>query len=160
MPDLPARISTNLIVRETISTKPNVMKLCIRLCILFLGLFPGMIHAAPNPPILHLGIEQGLSNNTVRCIIQDHYGFMWFGTYDGLNRYDGQNFKVFRNKFSDSNSLVNNIITAIVEDDHHFIWIGTRQGLSRYNPLLGNFTSITYGQPAQKLSTVIRSVST
>lgn len=139
----------------------NVMKLLYtRLYILFLLLTAGTTHAAPNPPILHLGIEQGLSNNTVRCIIQDHYGFMWFGTYDGLNRYDGQNFKVFRNKFSDSNSLVNNIITAIVEDDHHFIWIGTRQGLSRYNPLLGNFTSITYGQPAQKLNTVIRSVST
>jgi len=136
------------------------MKLCTRLCILVLVLFPGMSHAAPNPPILHLGIEQGLSNNTVRCIIQDHYGFMWFGTYDGLNRYDGQGFKVFRNKLSDSNSLVNNIITAITEDRHHFLWIGTRQGLSRYNPLLGNFTAINYGHPSQKLSTVIRSVST
>src|SRR5690349_20155557 len=68
--------------------KSNVMKLCTRLYILLLLLLTGITYAAPNPPILHLGIEQGLSNNTVRCIIQDHYGFMWFGTYDGLNRYD------------------------------------------------------------------------
>ncbi|GAA0553002.1 hybrid sensor histidine kinase/response regulator [Chitinophaga japonensis] len=118
----------------------------------------------PHPPIHHLGIEQGLSNNTVRCIYQDHDGFMWFGTYDGLNRYDGYGFKVFRSKRSDTNSLVNNIITAITEDRHHFLWIGTRQGLSRYNPLLGKFTGIRYrpagGERVQKLSTVIRSVGT
>ena len=128
------------------------------LYILYLSCITGIVHAAPNPPILHLGIEQGLSNNTVRCIIQDHYGFMWFGTYDGLNRYDGQGFKVFRSKLSDSSSLVNNIITAIIEDSHHYLWIGTRQGLSRYNPLLGNFTNIAYGRPARKIATVIRSV--
>lgn len=128
------------------------------LCVLCLSFVTGIVHAAPNPPVLHLGIEQGLSNNTVRCIMQDHYGFMWFGTYDGLNRYDGQGFKVFRSKLSDSNSLVNNIVTAIIEDGHHYLWIGTRQGLSRYNPLPGNFTSIAYGRPNQKLTAVIRSV--
>lgn len=117
-------------------------------------------YATAYPPVNHLGIEQGLSNNTVRCILQDYNGFMWFGTYDGLNRYDGHEFKVFRNKLTDSASLVYNIITSIAEDQHHFLWIGTRQGISKYNPLLGSFTSIVYGQPAKKLEAVIRSVRT
>ena len=51
------------------------------------------------PVSTYLGIDQGLSNNSVRCIYQDHNGFMWFGTYDGLNRYDGYEFKVFSNNF-------------------------------------------------------------
>ncbi|WP_217603136.1 two-component regulator propeller domain-containing protein [Chitinophaga sp. GbtcB8] len=125
---------------------------------LFAFLYFHAAYAGPYPAINHLGIEQGLSNNTVRCIFQDHNGFIWFGTYDGLNRYDGYGFKVFRNKLSDTNSLVNNIITAIAEDQHHFLWIGTRQGVSCYNPLLSRFTSITYGPSSQKLNTVIRSI--
>jgi signal transduction histidine kinase/ligand-binding sensor domain-containing protein/DNA-binding response OmpR family regulator len=96
----------------------------------------------PTPPITYLGIEHGLSNNTVRCIYQDHRGLMWFGTFDGLNRYDGGNFKVFRNKLNDTGSLVHNIILAITEDSLHNLWIGTRQGISRFEPLLGRFTSI------------------
>ena len=49
-----------------------------------------------------LGIDQGLSNNFVRCVYQDKNGFMWFGTYDGLNRYDGYEFKIFRNNFKNN----------------------------------------------------------
>ncbi len=48
-------------------------------------------------PVKYLGIDQGLSNNVVITIYQDYKGFMWFGTYDGLNRYDGYGFKIFRN---------------------------------------------------------------
>ena len=87
--------------------------------------------------IRHLGINQGLSNNSVRCIHQDHSGFMWFGTYDGLNRYDGYDFKVFRKQLSDTNSLPHNYITAIGEDHHNNTWIGTSQGASLYNNLTG-----------------------
>lgn len=100
--------------------------------------------ASPFPPITFLGIEHGLSNNTVRCIFRDHSGFMWFGTFDGLNRYDGYGFKVFRNKLSDTNSLVHNIIAGITEDSLHNIWIGTRQGISKLEPLLGRFTTIRF----------------
>ena len=97
--------------------------------------------AAGQPfPIRHLGINQGLSNNSVRCIYQDHGGFMWFGTYDGLNRYDGYDFKVFRKQLSDTNSLPHNYITAIGEDHHNNTWIGTSQGASFYNNLTGKVT--------------------
>ena len=115
-------------------------------------------------PISYLGIEQGLSNNAVRCIYQDHSGFMWFGTYDGLNRYDGYSFKVFRNKFNDSSSLINNWITAITEDNRYNIWIGTRQGISLYNPLSSKLASIYYhsfeGSNIEKLSVQAMAIAT
>ena len=61
--------------------------------------FISVLHASDSIPVQYLGIEQGLSNNSVRCIYQDQKGFLWFGTYDGLNRYDAYTFKVFRNNF-------------------------------------------------------------
>src|SRR3954451_3315458 len=76
--------------------------------------------------ISYLGIEQGLSNNSVTCIFQDHKGFMWFGTYDGLNRYDGYSFKVYRHGLTEQNTLPNNRIAAIAEDSLQRLWIGTR----------------------------------
>src|SRR5687768_2953602 len=80
-------------------------------------------------PTGYLGIEKCLSNNTVNTIFKDKYGFMWFGTDDGLNRYDGYGFKVFRNQINDSASLVNNIINNIIEDKQGHLFIGTRKGL-------------------------------
>src|SRR5690242_4679566 len=84
--------------------------------------------ASDYPVSTYLGIDQGLSNNSVRCIYQDHRGFIWIGTYDGLNRYDGYQFKIFRNNFKSNLSLVNNWINAINEDSKGNLWIGTRQG--------------------------------
>ena len=83
--------------------------------------------------INYLGIEQGLSNNAVTCIYRDHYGFMWMGTYDGLNRYDGNSFMIFKNKWGDTSSLVNNHINTITEDKNNRIWIGTDKGLVIYD---------------------------
>lgn len=58
----------------------------------------------------HLKVEDGLAQNTVMAILQDSKGFMWFGTKDGLNRYDGYQFRTFRNDPSDSTSLGNNYV--------------------------------------------------
>ena len=82
------------------------------------------------PPVTYLGIEQGLSNNVVTCIYQDHNGFMWFGTYDGLNRYDGYGFKVFRNIIGDNSSLSDNHVYTITGDANHKLWIGAKKGIS------------------------------
>ena len=76
----------------------------------------------------HLTMENGLSFNAVTCILQDSKGFMWFGTQDGLNRYDGYNFKVFKSDPADSSSLTDNFIFSIYESDSGLIYIETISG--------------------------------
>ena len=94
--------------------------------------WPNVAVCADEYNISQLSIQNGLSNNSVRCIYQDKKGFIWFGTYDGLNRYDGTEFKTFRNRISDSTSLPHNYIYTVHEDAQHNIWVGTGQGLSIY----------------------------
>ncbi|HEV2479266.1 MAG TPA: two-component regulator propeller domain-containing protein [Puia sp.] len=82
----------------------------------------------------------GLSQSNVTCILQDHLGFMWIGTQNGLNKYDGYQFTICRYNPGDSNSLPNNHIKAIVEDSSGTLWIGTwGGGLVRYNRKLDKF---------------------
>lgn len=89
-----------------------------------------------------LSLKNGLSNSKVTCILQDKKGFMWFGTYDGLNRYDGYKFLVFRHNAKNPKSLTDNLITTLFEDRDGFIWIGTKWGgLSRYDCNTGEFES-------------------
>jgi len=89
----------------------------------------------------HLNIEQGLSQSSVRVLFQDSRGFLWFGTEDGLNRYDGYTFKVYKPDPDMPNSLSDRWITSIVEDKEGYLWIGTRLGgLNRYDPGTEEFT--------------------
>ncbi len=76
----------------------------------------------------HLTIDDGLSQSSVTCILQDKNGFMWFGTQDGLNRFDGYNFKVFKNNPGDSTSLTDNFIFSIYEDPSGTLYIETQSG--------------------------------
>ena len=73
----------------------------------------------------HLSSEDGLSDNRVTCILRDKNGFMWFGTKDGLSRYDGHDFYVYRHRENDSTSLCSNNITCLSHDDDSILWIGT-----------------------------------
>lgn len=82
----------------------------------------------------NLSIENGLSQNTVNAILQDRKGFMWFGTKDGLNRYDGLSFRKFKYASGDERSLGNNFITALHEDADGRIWVGTDAGVYIYYP--------------------------
>lgn len=82
----------------------------------------------------HISIEQGLSQSSVKVIFQDHRGFLWFGTEDGLNRYDGYSFKIYKPDPDAINSLSDRWITSIVEDRDGYLWIATRLGLNRYDP--------------------------
>ncbi|MBI3194456.1 MAG: GGDEF domain-containing protein [Ignavibacteriae bacterium] len=85
--------------------------------------------------------EQGLSQNTVTCLLQDSKGFIWIGTQDGLNKFDGYDFTIYRNNPLDSHSLSQNYINCLFEDSKNKIWIGTnRGGLERYDPLTNEFT--------------------
>jgi len=86
-------------------------------------------------------IENGLSHNTVTSIIQDRTGFLWIGTQDGLNVYDGYGFKVFRHDPDDPSSLAGNFILSLHEDREGRIWIGTyKSGLNMFDPATGRFT--------------------
>jgi ligand-binding sensor domain-containing protein/signal transduction histidine kinase len=93
-------------------------------------------------------VEKGLSNNTVTCSLQDKRGFMWFGTKDGLNRFDGRGFKVFRQINGDSNSLGNNSITQLFLDKRGVLWAGTERGVYRYNEEKENFSLLKNSLPS------------
>ncbi|MES2240302.1 MAG: response regulator [Bacteroidota bacterium] len=89
--------------------------------------------------ISYLGIESGLANNAVTSVYKDKRGLMWFGTYDGISRYDGYNFSNYRNQPKDDNSLINNRIVSICGTQNE-VWIGTKTGLSVYNYLTNRFS--------------------
>ena len=83
--------------------------------------------------------DDGLSQNVINTIYQDRKGFIWFGTNDGINRYDGYEFKIYKNDFFDENSLPDNIVNCILEDNNNNLWIGTGSGLSKLNLLTNHF---------------------
>ena len=123
-------------IKPLIST---LIKLCnikkFAFCFLFVGfIFINKLTAADSLAVSYLGIEQGLSNNSVRCIYQDHNGFMWFGTNDGLNKYDGYTFTVFKNQIKNPRSISSNFITDMSNSKNGDIWIATLGGgVSRYD---------------------------
>lgn len=75
--------------------------------------------------------QQGLSNSAVLCLFQDNTGLMWFGTYDGVNCYDGRSMEVFRSDFSAPKALSNNVIHSIQQADNNCLWISTHLGINR-----------------------------
>ncbi|WP_419603269.1 ligand-binding sensor domain-containing protein [Thiolapillus sp.] len=88
----------------------------------------------------NLSIEQGLSQVSGNAIIQDSKGFIWIGTQDGLNRFDGHNIRIFRHDKDNPASLGRDFISALAEDDRGGLWIGTRgKGLDEYDPLTETF---------------------
>lgn len=90
--------------------------------------------------IEYIGIEKGLANNAVTSVYKDKRGLMWFGTYDGISRYDGYNFMNFRNEPNELNSLVNNRVVSICGTQNE-IWIGTKGGISVYSYLNNQFNT-------------------
>jgi ligand-binding sensor domain-containing protein/signal transduction histidine kinase len=89
----------------------------------------------------HLSIEQGLSQSSVLCMLQDSRGFMWFGTADGLNRYDGYEFTVYKHDPDDPHTLSQGAVYSIYEDQVGMLWIRTASGgIDRYDRETGRFT--------------------
>ncbi len=100
----------------------------------------------------HISKKDGLSQISVFSLAQDNSGFLWFGTRDGLDRYDGYNFKNYKNE-SSSNSLVSNDIRVIYNDNHTGdLWIGTNDGLSHYRSSLDDFENFKNDQNTHSLS--------
>jgi ligand-binding sensor domain-containing protein/signal transduction histidine kinase len=98
---------------------------------------------AQNHPVRfeHLTLQDGLSQTTVSAIAQDNKGYLWFGTPDGLNKYDGYNFVIYRNDPLNPNSISDDWTTSIYEDKSGTLWIGTAKGvINRYNEEEDSFT--------------------
>jgi signal transduction histidine kinase/ligand-binding sensor domain-containing protein len=132
--------------------KENSLYLCnatsnclkrIAICIILLSL-PAFLHklCAQGYYFRHYQVENGLSNNTVFSSIQDKKGFIWLGTKDGANRFDGISFKVFRHDPSDSNSLGNDFVVSLYETPDSVLLAGTQSGLYRFDETTEGFTLI------------------
>ena len=99
--------------------------------------------AQPNTvPFKRITLEDGLSQSAVYAMAQDRWGFMWFGTQDGLNRYDGYRFTVFQHDAQDAHSISANWVATLHTDQDDALWVGTHGGgLNRYDPETGHFTA-------------------
>ncbi|MDT3401177.1 two-component regulator propeller domain-containing protein [Mucilaginibacter terrae] len=127
-----------------ISTIRNIVKIALAFLIIF---FPNDLKGQANKlAVEQIGIQHGLSNNEVRCIFKDHTGYLWFGTYDGLNRYDGYTFKIFRNNPNQPQSISDSWINCIGEDNVGRMWAGTRHGVNVLDPRSETFKSLTASQ--------------
>ncbi|WP_297087071.1 sensor histidine kinase [uncultured Draconibacterium sp.] len=116
-----------------------------RLCCLLIINFALLFVAFPQQfTFSNYSITEGLSQSVVNCLFQDSQGFIWLGTQNGLNRFDGESFKVFRFQPNDSASISNNWIYAISEDKDGNLWIGTKGGLNKYVVADNRFVRICY----------------
>ncbi len=106
--------------------------------------------------LVQISQKDGLPNNLVECILQDHTGYLWFGTKRGLCRYDGYNFTNYRSDIHDSTSLPYHHITALLETSDSALWVGVwRNGLIKYNRKQNNFSAVsTQNTPLSKLLTI------
>ncbi len=121
---------------------PKLFKSILLPAISALSLTPAQkLHAAPRAAVFErISIEDGLSQVTVKCMLQDRQGFLWIGTEDGLDRYDGYHFIHHRPRLDDDTSLSNGNITALHEDGDGNLWVGTfGGGLNRFDPVSESF---------------------
>ena len=121
--------------------KRNIKKVIIFLFML-LFIFYNTVYASDsyNINFKSITIDDGLSQSLAEYIYQDSLGYIWIGTNDGLNRYNGNEFKVYKNIKNNDNSISNNMISSLVEDSDKNLWIGTDGGLNKMNLLTGDIT--------------------
>ena len=102
-----------------------------------------LVHAQAPAHMESLSVKDGLSQGFVTSMLQDKRGFMWFGTYDGLNRYDGYNVRRYTSKPFDQWSLQSSYITRLYEDDRELLWVGTHYGLYVFDPQTERFFNLS-----------------
>ncbi|MGX5688308.1 ligand-binding sensor domain-containing protein [Arcticibacter tournemirensis] len=130
------------------------MKLSFRLILLIFFALNESLSAQPYY-FKRYEVEDGLSTNTIFASLQDKHGFLWFGTVDGLNRFDGYTFKVFRPDKEDPGSIGTDMVSGLIEDNKGTLWVGTGKGLYRYNTISEDFTLVkpTIGMVITNLNT-------
>lgn len=125
-------------------------------CILFLFLHTCIIVAQKaNISFSNLSVKDGLSQNTIIRIFQDSNDYMWFCTRDGLNKYNGTGFEIYRNVPNDSTSISSSDITTITETKDGYLWVGTHYGLNRMDPVTKKFTRYYPDNSRESLSDFI-----
>ena len=102
----------------------------------------------------HLSINDGLSQSTIYSIVQDDDGFIWIGTQDGLNKYDGYNVNQYKHQIKNNKSLSNSYINNICKGDNGSLWIGTLSGLNHYNRATKEFTHVKLNGGLDKINVV------
>lgn len=124
---------------------------------LLLCCFSALLNGAVSPfSFSSLKMEEGLSQLSVLKIHQDKSGFMWFATRNGLNRYDGNSFVVYKHSNGDSLSLSSNHVTALAEDDRGNLWVGTMNGLNRMDLRVDRYILSTIWLLISSLPFIIR----
>ena len=118
------------------------------------------IHLSYASQIKFKHVYDGLSQGSITCLLQDKKGFMWIGTNNGLNRYDGIQFKIYENQYNDSTSLSDNKINTLYEDEAGALWIGTSLGLNRYDDTHDRFIryQISSDKPAVLYDNYIQNI--
>lgn len=131
----------------------------IVLTLLFLLLvlpFSAANHNLTKIDVTNLNVNSGLASNEVTCILQDDLGFMWFGTTNGLCRYDGYQFKTYRSDYLSPSLFVSNHILLIEKDHEGKIWVVTAKEVVIFNPVTGQTTSVTTDpQILNKIKTIL-----
>src|SRR5512143_493554 len=153
-----------------------VAKLLIALVFIFsgqpiMGRTAEAIHAVPSVSqghmpgsvvrFEHLTIQDGLSQSAGLAIFQDSRGFLWIGTQDGLNRYDGYSFTVFKHDTENAASISHNSILSIAEDRDGFLWIGTwGGGLNRFDAATETFIAYHHipSEPSSLINNTVTSL--
>ncbi len=123
---------------------PKLLPLTLLLVsVLYMCPHPGSA-AGGSPVFDRITTNEGLSHNTVYAITQDHKGFLWFGTREGLNRYDGQHIITYYATGENTSGLLSNHITALEASRDHKLLVGSPEGLLSYDWVLQEFSEITY----------------
>lgn len=115
------------------------MKIYLFILLTFSLLVNNLWAQIPNLKIEHYSVDNGLSQGSANCIFQDKKGFIWIGTQDGLNKFDGYKFLVYQHNPLDTTSISGNWIYGIDEDDNGIIWLATQNGLNSFNPVTNKF---------------------